>query len=663
MFPFFLLVIASMLSGLYVTYRFKLELFFTERIFYGFTICISFFTQLIYLIARFSGGLKLIPNITSITLISMIGIYSGFKLYKIKEKVKEDFKISKNNFKSNYLFPITLIFWAFVFTFLFNKHFYLTTEGIHSRAATDMPVHMAFISSFVWGNNFPHDTPLYAGEKLVYPFLSDFLSAYFVSMGMSVIHAFNYPGILMCIALTGIMYFFSLRITKNTKVSILSIFLLYLGGGWGFYQFFEQDLPSKGYNIYKALNEIYLLYTDIEKSNIQFYNFIIGYLLPQRSFLFGFPLALTTLSLVWIYKPKPKLLTTNESENINELNIKENDEAIIYENSTHNNYLTKNGLLLAGITAGITPLFHYHSFMCVIIVICSWFVLFFQKDKNYIKSYLYFFVPMTILAIPQVLMATGRLSKGNTETFKIYIGWMAKDKNYIWFWLKNTGFTFLLLADVLISKKVSKDIKKMYIPYILLFLLANVISFSPCWIGDNAKVIFYWFIASIPLISMSLANIFKTSKIISTFIFITLILSSTLDITKYFISNYNIFNVWGRDQIKIATQIINNTDPKSIFLTAPIHYTPIYLTGRSILLGDGIHVCTQGISASSRESDINIIFSSTDDKLRLDAISRLNPNYALIGNPELNRMTDKTFFKRYYKEYLKVGSETVYKIK
>lgn len=648
MFSFFLLVFLSFISGLYITYRFKLELFFSERIFYGFTIAISTFTQIIYLITRFGGGLKPIPNTISLMIISLISLYCINGLYKIREQLKFELKssIEQLKIKSNLFFPITIIFWAIIFTSLFVRHFYINSEGIFSRASTDMPVHMSFITSFVWGDNFPHQTPLFSGEKLVYPFLSDYLSAFFISMGMNVIYAFNFPGILMCVVLTGIMYFFSFRITSSQKLSSLSIFLLYLGGGWGFFKFFETDLPSKGFNVYKTLNDVFGLYTDIESSNIQFFNFIISYLLPQRSFLFGFPLALVTLSLVWIYRPKKNQDYVENNQNTNSLEE-----------------INKNGLLLAGFTAGITPLFHYHSFMCVIIVICFWFILFFKKDKDYIKDYLYFFIPMTILALPQVLMATGRISNGANETFKIYIGWMAKDKNYVWFWLKNTGFMFFLVFDTLFSRKVNKDIKKMYIPYLFLFILANLISFSPCWIGDNAKVIFYWFIASIPLISISLANLYRNNKILSISIFITLILSSTLDISKYLISMQNIYKVWNVDAIKIAKEIINKTEPKSVFLTAPIHYTPIYLTGRAILVGDGVHVCTQGINPGNRTTDIKEVFTSIDDVYRLDIMRRLAPDYALIGPPELSLMKDKTFFKRFYKEYIKVGEETVYKIK
>ncbi|MFN8577204.1 MAG: hypothetical protein U0354_10140 [Candidatus Sericytochromatia bacterium] len=659
MFSFFLLVILSLISGLFVTYKFKLNLYFSERIFYGFTISISVFTQIIYVITRFTTGLKNTPDIAALVLISLISLYSLYGLFKIKETIKIDFKnsIDKLNDKKNLFLPITMVFWSIIFIYLFITNLYINSEGIFSRTSTDMPVHMSFITSFVWGENFPHQTPLYAGEKLVYPFLSDYLTAFFISLGMNVIDAFNFQGILMCIVLTGVMYFFTYRITNSQKLSSLSTFILYLGGGWGFFKFFEKDLPSQGYNILNAFKNVFGLYTDIEVDNIQFYNFIIGYLLPQRSFLFGFPLALVTLSLVWIYRPKKKIETL-ETET---LDITLNDDKPLDENQENN--LTKNGLLLAGITAGVTPLFHYHSFMCVVIVICFWFILFFQKDKKYIINYLYFFIPMTILAIPQVLMATGRLSNGANQTFKIYIGWMAKDKNYLWFWFKNTGFMFLLVFDTLLSKNISKDIKKMYIPYLFLFIIANIISFSPCWIGDNAKVIFYWFIASIPLICLSLKKLFINNKIIAITIFTTIILSGTLDISKCLLTGQNIYKVWGVDSINIAKEIINKTDPKSIFLTAPIHYTPIYLTGRKILVGEGVHVCTQGINPESRITYINLIFETGDDVYKLDILRKLDADYALIGPPELSRMKDKTFFKRFFKEYIKVGEETVYKLK
>ena len=650
MFTFILLILISLICGLQLTYKLKLKLFFTERILFGFVIALAFFTQLIYLITYFSGGLKLPQNIGSMVIVSLFGIYSAFSLFKIRDKVKDDFKNALNKLKnkSELYLPLTMIFWFVIFCVLFSKNVFMQSDGIYSSTSTDIPVHYSFITSFVWGENFPHQTPLYAGEKLVYPILSDYLSAFFISMGMNAIQALNYMGIVMCSVLTGLMYFFTLKITDSKKVSTLSIFLLYLGGGWGFWKFFERDLPDKGYNFIQAFYQSPDLYTDLFDYNFQFFNFIIAYLLPQRSFLFGFPMALIILSLLWqAIKDGQKL--KKQTDQVEEESLVENN--------------IKNQMLIAGFTAGILPLFHYHSFMSVSIISGFWFLLFFQKSKEYIKDWFYFFIPMTVLAIPQLLMATGTLKK-NTETFKPHIGWMATNNNYVWFWFKNTGFTFILILEALLSKSTDKNIKKMYIPFFALFLAANLISFSPCWIGDNAKILFFWFIGSMPLLALALRNLYNTNKTVAITILLTLTLSGFLDVSRYTFTNIRVFRVWSADAVNIAKDIINKTDPKSIFLSAPVHYSPIYLTGRKVLTGEHVHVCTQGIDPFLRELDIKEVFQSNDELVKLKLISKLNPDYIIVGPPELSLMNNnKTFFDRYFKVFLKTGEETVYQVK
>ncbi len=637
MFSFILFIFASVICGLYLSYKFKLDLYFSEKILFGFVIALASFTHIAYLISYFGGGLKLIPNAITITLVSLVTAYSIFKLYKMKGHLKEDFNQAKSKLKSKseWLLFGVLIFWFCIFTVLFIRNIFVLPEGLYSSTSTDVPVHYSFITSFVWGENFPPKTPLFAGEKLVYPFLSDYLSAFFISNGMNAINALNYMGILMCSILTGIMYFFSLRITNSKNLSILSIFLLYLGGSLGFWKFFEKELPSKGYNFIKAFYESPDLYTDLVDSNFQLYNFILAYLLPQRSFLFGFPMALIILTILW---KSIKDFKENKTDNI------------------------KNQLLIVGFTTGILPLFHYHSFMCVAIIASLWFLLFIQKKKEYFTNSLYFLIPMIVLSIPQLLMAKGGL-QGNTETFKIHFGWMANDNNYVWFWIKNTGFMFFLILESMLSKSTNKDLKKMYIPFAVLFLLANIISFSPCWIGDNAKVIFFWFIGSMPFIAISLANLYKNSKVIAITILLTLTLSGTIDVSRYLFTPIRIFRIWSSDAVTMAKEIIQKTDPKAVFLTAPVHYSPIYLTGRPVLAGEHTHVCTQGIDLFSRESDIKQIYQSVDDIEKLKLIDKLKPDYALIGPPELNLMFDKTFFERHFKVFIKVGEETLYKIK
>lgn len=647
MIAFLLLILMSLISGLFLTYKFKLSLYFSERILYGFVIALAAFTQLIYIITRFSGGLKMPQNIASLAVVSLFGAYSAFSLYKMKDTVKKDFKeaTAKLKTKSELFLPLTMIFWSVIFVILFMKNFFVAGDGIYSSTSTDLPVHLSFITSFVWGENFPHQTPLYAGEKLVYPILSDYLSAFFISMGMNTVYALNFMGIILSVALTGIMYFFSLEITKSRKVSALSVFLLYLAGSLGFWKYFEKDLPLNNYNIANTLRTSDL-YTDLYDYNFQLYNFIIAYLLPQRSFLFGFPMALIILTLLWkTLNKKAKVAKIEETDLTEKVEVVDN---------------TKNEMLLAGLTAGILPLFHYHSFMCVGIISGLWFLLFFQKNKEYIKNWLYFFVPLSILALPQVLMATGGLGK-KTQTFKLHYGWMSNNGNYVWFWLKNTGFMFILIFEALFSKSTDKNLRKMYIPYLVLFLLANVISFSPCWIGDNAKVIFFWFIGSMPFIALSLRNLFRNNKVLAVTLLITLTLSGSLDITKFLFTNIRTFRIWSNDAINISKDIINQTDPKAVFMTAPVHYSPIYLTGRKVLSAEHMHVCTQGIDPAERETKVKEVFSSLSDARRFELLNEISPDYIMVGPPELHLMQDKTFFERNFKTFLKRGEETVYK--
>lgn len=211
------------------------------------------------------------------------------------------------------------------------------------------------------------------------------------------------------------------------------------------------------------------------------------------------------------------------------------------------------------------------------------------------------------------------------------------------------------------TKNIDINLLKLYIPFLFLFIMANLISFSPCWIGDNAKVIFFWFVGSVPFIALGLSNLFKYSKILATTIFITLILSGTLDISRFLFTETRIFKIWSNDGIEIAEMIKEKTSEKSVFLTAPVYYSPLFLTGRKVLMGNSIHVCTQGIDKDKREFMVNRIFESESIEEKFKYINELKPDYALIGRPERDLMKkNKTFFQDNFELVFKSGKEFVF---
>lgn len=91
----------------------------------------------------------------------------------------------------------------------------------------DLPLHLAYITSFVYGNNIPPQDPSFAGEKLVYPFLSDFLSAIFLKLGLNFEDILFIPGLLLTASLYGALYYFTYRLVKKRLAAILSVFLFF----------------------------------------------------------------------------------------------------------------------------------------------------------------------------------------------------------------------------------------------------------------------------------------------------------------------------------------------------------------------------------------------------------------------------------------------------
>ena len=98
----------------------------------------------------------------------------------------------------------------------------------------DLPLHLAYITSFVWGNNIPPQDPSFAGEKLVYPFLSDFLSAIFLKLGLDFRDILFIPGLLLTVAFYSIFYYFAYRLTKRRFAAIISAFIFFLPEGLAF---------------------------------------------------------------------------------------------------------------------------------------------------------------------------------------------------------------------------------------------------------------------------------------------------------------------------------------------------------------------------------------------------------------------------------------------
>jgi hypothetical protein len=183
------------------------------------------------------------------------------------------------------------------------------------------------------------------------------------------------------------------------------------------------------------------------------------------------------------------------------------------------------------------------------------------------------------------------------------------------------------------------------------------------WIWDNVKVLFYWWIASAPIVALLLARLWEGNlwnRLLAGALFIVLTFAGALDVFAL-VSGKNDYGEFDRDGVAFAEQIKQQTPPQAMILHAPIHNTPIFLTGRRSLMGYPGHIWTHGLAYGERESEIRRIYAGGPDALAL--LSKYGVDYVAIGPTEHAAVKEinAAYFDR-YRKVVEVGGYRLYKV-
>lgn len=596
----------------------KDELIFEERLFYGILIGFISATWIGFIEALFFGlDLNTIIFTSLILLLlSIVNLYLSF-IGEIDE-----FKF-KNIFRSEVLFQILTLCCIFFnpFYFLFKRIIMFREDGLYTGLAyniSDLPFHWSVINSFLYGNNFPPENTIFSGYPLRYYFLSDFFTALLMKSGLSLWFAFSFQGIVLSLTLLALVYLFTYRFTQNKIAAAISPFLFFLNGGIGFIQFFK-NLFSGRENLMGVLMPI-TDYTNLGELGYRWINTTTSLLVPQRPFLFGFPMSILVLTLMW--------------------------QGIKREQRGY--------FALAGLIAGLLPLFHAHSSLSLGIISVVLFILFPSL------RWFWFFIPAGLLTLPQAYFL---IPRGDTTShfLNFHLGWMSNEDNIFWFYLKNSGlFIPLLLCTLIFSKSLSFNQKKFALPFITVFLITNIIQFTP-WDWDNVKVLIFFYIGSIPFVSYGLALLWNSRfKIISIILFISLIFSGATSIIRGVQMSY-LEN--DKEEIELAETIKKSTDPKANFLTAPVYNHFILLTGRPIIHGFAGSLWGQGVDYGKRLGDIGRMYKGVYETKKL--LIHYGVDYVVIGPPEKreNMEPNLEFYMNNFPIFIKTKNYYVFKVR
>ncbi len=624
-----LCILISMITGFLLTYFLTAKYSIFERATYGLVIGLGLYTWIIYLFSLLWGlQFKSIYFPVFLFVVFCVAVLTTKWAY-FKESVLGEMRDVKDDFSYNkilyFIHMAVFSFFTTIFWYLFYRTIIWKKDGIYVGLGNnygDLPLHLAYITSFAWGDNIPPQNPSFAGEKLTYPFLSDFLSAIFLKIGLNFQDMLFIPGFVLTVALYGIIYYFTYRLTKRRLAAIISPFLFFFSGGFGFYYFFH-DLVNTSDSLWHFLMHIPRDYTKIEPHNYHWITPLTCLNVPQRAFLFGFPITVLVFSLLY---------TGIEQKNSSLIKVGKWKE-----------------FLFAGILAGTLPLFHSHSFLAMLMVTIPLGLLFWDWRK-----WFFFFMPAFLLSLPQVLYLSGNVDGGSF--FKPHFGWKAGKENVVWFWLKNTGlFWLMIIAGFSVIFAFYRKMSRMgfyTMPFFILFLLPNFLLFAP-WDWDNIKILIYWFLGMMPVVAFVLVCLYenKRFKILSRsgFFLILFVLTAAggIDVFKYAIAPIGGWKEFSTEEIELAKRISAETPADAVFLNAPIHNHLVFLSGRKSLMGFPGHAWSHGYrDAYKREHDIRKMLKGKVESGAL--IDTYKPHYVTIGPHEKRMGINKGFFDANY---------------
>ncbi|HEV8494074.1 MAG TPA: hypothetical protein VGR76_17470, partial [Candidatus Angelobacter sp.] len=190
---------------------------------------------------------------------------------------------------------------AILLGMVFSRAVFERPDGIYTGVTNnlgDLPLHLQVINSFTQGQNLPPQDPTYAGVRFAYPFLVDFLAAMLVRAGAGVIFAMWLQNMVLAMAFVGLLHYWTILLTRNRLAGTIAPLLVLFSGGMGWWLLFSDAGSGEGF--FSTLGNLQHDYTIVPNSILRWGNSLTTLFVPQRSILFGLPLAITIFCQWWL---------------------------------------------------------------------------------------------------------------------------------------------------------------------------------------------------------------------------------------------------------------------------------------------------------------------------------------------------------------------------
>ncbi|HKF75564.1 MAG TPA: hypothetical protein VKF59_05435 [Candidatus Dormibacteraeota bacterium] len=679
-------LVVCVVSGAGLTYLSGLPLTVEERLAYGTVVGAAVLATLDFLLALVAGlGLDtVLAGAAGALAISAPGWRHGAR------RVGAELNDALERWRRREPWPLwalLAICWPFTLVVL-GRAYTLGSQGLEAGSAgvyADWAAHLTYAGSFAFGHNFPPQFPVDPGHPMTYPFLIDLLAASFVPLGTSLTSSLVLSSGLLALAFPAVMYLAGLRLAGSRGAATLAVLVFTLSGGLGFLLLF-QDLRASGL---AALANPPRLYTQDAALNFQWLNPVLAWMLPQRSVLFGFCLALLVMAMLWValgVRPEtgPRDLGARcpRSGGADE----ERSERPPGRERAPQEATPEVGCMgpkdpawfsaallgrredagwapfaFAGVVAGITPLCHLHAYGTIVALAGFWALL------SPRRQWAAFFVPALVLGLP----VAAWLLSGGAPSLRLQVWWLADTPGHhdgpVWFWLKNTSLLVPAMAAAFLWRGLLPvGIGRRLAPIWLWFAVPNFVVFQP-WDWDNTKFFAYWALFGALPVGALLARLVRgrlAARVVAYALAAALMLSGALDLGRALDPAATSALFTSSAGVGVADWARTHTDPGATFLVAPVHNEPIpTLAGRRVMVGYGGWLWTYGLSDwQRRTADAQMMLQGDPSTPAL--LRRYRIDYVVLGPEDAAvQGSNRAYYDQHEERVFTDGDYVVYRVR
>ena len=618
------LLLGCVAAGWGLTYLTGLPLTLEERLAHGSVIGAVVLAMTVFLLAT-ALGLSLATVLTALGLVVAASAVGWSRARGLLDTEIADLLRRWRRLEPWPLWVLLALSWPFTLTVLAHGYQF-TSQGLVTQGAgfyADWAAHLTYAGSFAFGHNFPPEFPVDPGHPMAYPFMVDLLAAALVPMGTSLTSALVLTSGLLALAFPAVMYLAGLRLIRSRVGAALAVLVFTLSGGLGFFQLFDNVRRSG----LAALRQSHQLYTQDPARNMQWLNPVLAWMLPQRSVLFGFSIALLVMAMLWT--------------------------ALRREEGTSD----WAPFVFAGVLTGLSPLCHLHGYGTVVALAAFW-ALFSRRIQ-----WAGFFVPAIALGLPAVLW----MVHGGAASVHQQVWWLAGRDEPVWFWLKNTSLLLPAMAAAFLWRSLLPDRVGLYLaPIWLWFLVPNFFVFQP-WDWDNTKFFAYWALFGALPVGALLAGLLRRGppgRIAAYVLAVFLMLTGALDVGRALDASSASALFTGSGGLQVAAWAREHTDPRAVFLVAPVHNEPIpTLAGRRVVVGYPGWLWTYGLTDwATRTHDAQVMLKG--EPSTLDLLHRYRVDYVVLGPEDAAiQGSNGGYFDQIAERVYSSGGYTVYRVR